>query len=99
MDWRHEFQFCRRVVGSDLVRLGRKVDLTRGDEDRSGHCMKQKANALKTRRAKRRIALALQGGGSHGAFTSGVLDRLLEESRFEFVCVSGTSAGAMKAAV
>ncbi len=46
-----------------------------------------------------RVDLALQGGGSHGAFTWGVLDRLLEEERLEFEGVSGTSAGAMNAAV
>jgi NTE family protein len=45
------------------------------------------------------IALALQGGGSHGAFTWGVLDRLLEEPRLEIAGISGTSAGAMNAAV
>ena len=45
------------------------------------------------------IDLALQGGGSHGAFTWGVLDRLLQESRFKIEGVSGTSAGAMNAAV
>ena len=46
----------------------------------------------------RRIALALQGGGSHGAFTWGVLDRLLQEP-FDIVGITGTSAGAMNAAV
>ncbi|HWT35426.1 MAG TPA: patatin-like phospholipase family protein, partial [Paraburkholderia sp.] len=45
------------------------------------------------------VDLALQGGGSHGAFTWGVLDRLLEESRLQIEGVSGTSAGAMNAAV
>ena len=35
--------------------------------------------------------VALQGGGSHGAFTWGVLDRLLEEPRFEIVGISGTT--------
>jgi NTE family protein len=45
------------------------------------------------------IDLALQGGGSHGAFTWGVLDRLLEEPRFRIAAISGTSAGAMNAAV
>ena len=43
------------------------------------------------------IALALQGGGSHGAFTWGVLDRLLEEETLEIIGVTGTSAGAMNA--
>lgn len=45
------------------------------------------------------VNLALQGGGSHGAFTWGVLDRLLEDGRIEFECISGTSAGAMNAVV
>jgi len=47
----------------------------------------------------RRINLALQGGGAHGAFTWGVLDALLEDGRIEFEGLSGTSAGAMNAAV
>ena len=45
------------------------------------------------------INLALQGGGAHGAFTWGVLDRLLEEERLEIEGISGTSAGAMNAAL
>ena len=45
------------------------------------------------------IDLALQGGGSHGAFTWGVLDRLLEEPWLKIDAISGTSAGAMNAAV
>src|SRR5215475_12422074 len=44
------------------------------------------------------IDLALQGGGAHGAFTWGVLDRLLEESWLRIDGISGTSAGAMNAA-
>jgi NTE family protein len=45
------------------------------------------------------VDLALQGGGAHGAFTWGVLDRLLEEPRLQIEGISGTSAGAMNAAV
>lgn len=45
------------------------------------------------------INLALQGGGSHGALTWGVLDRLLEDERICIAEISGTSAGAMNAAV
>jgi NTE family protein len=45
------------------------------------------------------IALALQGGGAHGAFTWGVLDKLLEDGRLDIKAISGTSAGAMNAAV
>ncbi len=44
-----------------------------------------------------RINLALQGGGSHGAFTWGVLDALLDDGRIDFEGISGTSAGAMNA--
>jgi len=44
------------------------------------------------------VNLALQGGGSHGAFTWGVLDRLLEEDNLTIEGISGTSAGAMNAA-
>jgi NTE family protein len=45
----------------------------------------------------RKLNLALQGGGAHGAFTWGVLDRLLEEPTLQFDGVSGASAGAMNA--
>jgi len=45
------------------------------------------------------IDLALQGGGAHGAFTWGVLDRLLEDQRLQIDGISGTSAGAMNAVV
>jgi predicted acylesterase/phospholipase RssA len=58
--------------------------------------------ALRARRADRPalppvLTLALQGGGAHGAFNWGVLDRLLEEPRFRLEAMSGTSAGAMNA--
>ena len=46
---------------------------------------------------KKRIAIAMQGGGAHGAFTWGVLDRLLEEKDLIIEGVSGTSAGGMNA--
>ena len=55
---------------------------------------------LRGKSAQTRVVnLALQGGGSHGAFTWGVLDRLLEDERIEFEGISGTSAGAMNAVV
>ena len=46
---------------------------------------------------RKMVNLALQGGGAHGAFTWGVLDRLLEDGRIGFEGISGTSAGAMNA--
>ncbi|MEO7199656.1 MAG: patatin-like phospholipase family protein, partial [Dokdonella sp.] len=48
---------------------------------------------------RQHVNLALQGGGSHGAFTWGVLDRLLEEEDLLFEGISGASAGAMNAVV
>jgi NTE family protein len=46
---------------------------------------------------RKRVNLALQGGGAHGAFTWGVLDRILEDGRLEIDAISGTSASAMNA--
>ncbi|MEJ2433802.1 MAG: patatin-like phospholipase family protein, partial [Pseudolabrys sp.] len=48
-------------------------------------------------RGNKRINLALQGGGAHGAFTWGVLDHLLEDGRLAIEGISGTSAGAVNA--
>jgi NTE family protein len=47
----------------------------------------------------RPLSLALQGGGTHGAFTWGVLDALLERGRVDVAAISGTSAGAVNAVV
>jgi len=52
-----------------------------------------------SKREPRMINLALQGGGAHGAFTWGVLDRLLDEPNLSFEGIVATSAGAMNAAV
>jgi NTE family protein len=57
-----------------------------------GRAPEQKASA-KTKR----INLALQGGGAHGAFTWGVLDHVLEDERLSIEGISGTSAGAINA--
>ena len=54
--------------------------------------MSKKSNKIK------RINLALQGGGAHGAFTWGVLDRLLQEDDIEIAAISGASAGALNGA-
>ena len=67
---------------------------------------KPRAAVLRRRPAKAKpkagpqpLSLALQGGGAHGAFTWGVLDRLLEDERIAVEAISATSAGAMNAAV
>ena len=49
--------------------------------------------------AAKKLDLALQGGGAHGAYTWGVIDRLLEDDRIEIEGISGTSAGAMNGVV
>jgi NTE family protein len=51
--------------------------------------------SLPVQRRRKRINLALQGGGAHGAFTWGVLDHLLADNRLEIDGISGTSAGAI----
>ena len=54
------------------------------------------------REERPKIAIACQGGGSHAAFTAGLLSRLLEPQfaeRYELVALSGTSGGAMCAAL
>ena len=49
--------------------------------------------------SKKKISLGLQGAGSYGAFTWGVLDRLLQEDSLEIEALSGVSAGAINAVV
>jgi NTE family protein len=56
------------------------------------------SNPIDIAKPIKRVALALQGGGSHGGFTWGVLDRLLQEDTLSIEAISGTSAGAMNAA-
>ena len=58
-----------------------------------------KAQTAAAAPGRRKVALALQGGGSHGAFTWGVLDQLLDDTTIDIVGVTGTSAGAMNGAV
>jgi len=82
-------KFDRVQERGDLVRGNlTQGNLTQGDLTHGG---------LTQGRAwpPRRLSLALQGGGSFGAFTWGVLDRLLEEPNCEFDSISGASAGAV----
>lgn len=60
---------------------------------------RKKPAARPLKKATLELNLALQGGGAHGAFTWGVLDRLLDEEDIAIKGISGTSAGAMNAAV
>ncbi|MCC6467678.1 MAG: patatin-like phospholipase family protein [Alphaproteobacteria bacterium] len=61
--------------------------------------MKRPARRTSSPSGRKKINLALQGGGAHGAFAWGVIDRLLEDDRLEIDGIVGTSAGAMNAAV
>lgn len=65
----------------------------------TGEVTGRNARGRRAHEESKRINLALQGGGSHGAFTWGVLDRLLEDERVAIEAISGTSAGAMNAVV
>lgn len=56
-------------------------------------------HSVRTGTGMKTINLALQGGGAHGAFSWGVVDKLLEDGRIRIEAVSGTSAGAMNAVV
>jgi NTE family protein len=58
----------------------------------------QHSQARRTKPPRQKVALALQGGGSHGAFTWGVLDRILDDPTIEIIGVTGPSAGAVNAA-
>ncbi|MBA1157618.1 patatin-like phospholipase family protein [Microvirga mediterraneensis] len=66
--------------------------------DRADHGSSRR-NRSARRQGVKRVNLALQGGGAHGAFAWGVLDRLLEEDGIAFEGISATSAGAMNAVV
>src|ERR1700758_4804434 len=59
--------------------------------------MPARAAEKKTSATTKRINLALQGGGAHGAFTWGVLEQILSDERLIIEGVSGTSAGAVNA--
>ena len=71
------------------------------EEDQQVHRRPRRARVGKPKVApdRPRVNLALQGGGSHGAFTWGVIDRLLELDGLDFGGISGTSAGALNGAV
>ena len=59
--------------------------------------MPARAAEKKASATTKRINLALQGGGAHGAFTWGVLDQILSDERLSVEGISGTSAGAVNA--
>ncbi len=58
-----------------------------------------KKTTRRNARHTKAVNIALQGGGAHGAFTWGVLDKLFEDDRIWIEAISGTSAGAMNAVV
>jgi NTE family protein len=65
-------------------------------------CTRRHASGIRGlagQRAEKTVALALQGGGAHGAFTWGVLDALLEDGRLAIEAITGASAGALNAVV
>jgi len=83
---------------SSNVRPG-KAEETSMNQHADPHVAQAAAMAPGVTREPRTINLALQGGGAHGAFAWGVLDRLLDEPSLSFEGIVATSAGAMNAAV
>ena len=83
------------VLLREQDRFGRITLLNRGATDEVRRRVGQ--SSLISFWRKRRLNLALEGGGAHGAFTWGVLDRLLEEETLDVGWISGTSAGAVNA--
>ena len=79
--------------------LGPIAERFRRARDEGGPVLADAGRMLVPALGRKRVALALQGGGVHGAFTWGVLDRLLEDGQIEIEAASGTSAGALNAAV
>ena len=61
--------------------------------------MSQRAETSAPRAGTKTVNLALQGGGSHGAYSWGALDALIEDERIEIAAISGASAGAINAVV
>ncbi len=66
---------------------------------RGGRNRPAAARGFRPGRARKRINLALQGGGAHGAFTWGVLDQVLADGRLKIEGITGSSAGAVNAAL
>jgi NTE family protein len=92
--------------GDKRARRARSPASPRQGESRLGRRASDPADAAPSKRTSpdapvvaKTVTLALQGGGAHGAFTWGVLDRLLEEERINIEGISATSAGAMNATV
>ncbi|MFG1462702.1 patatin-like phospholipase family protein [Xanthobacter sp. DSM 24535] len=77
---------------------GTKAGKSKGSAGKAGAKVAAKGAGSKSSAVKS-ISLALQGGGAHGAFTWGVVDRILQEDGLVISGISGTSAGAMNAVV
>jgi len=87
----------QQAVGKRSKSLAR--DAAKGTRSKAKTPPKTKRRSKRTEQAIKTVNLALQGGGAHGAFAWGVLDRLLEDGRIGFEGISATSAGAMNATV
>lgn len=84
------------MISRALAPLNRRVAKRRSRPA----AFRRPARSMMVRFATRKpVGLALQGGGAHGAFTWGVLDKLLEDGHFICEAASGTSAGALNAVV
>src|SRR3954466_16293908 len=86
----------RRASGTRYRKRGSSPRPARNARPPRKACMTSDARLHKGRK---RVNVALQGGGAHGAFTWGVLERLISDGRIFIDGLSGTSAGAMNAVV
>ncbi|MES2215371.1 MAG: patatin-like phospholipase family protein [Pseudomonadota bacterium] len=89
----------KKIVDKDQTKVSEKINLHSYLHDHAAKTPPRTTPSKGSAKDTRLVSLALQGGGSHGAYTWGVLDRLLEEENLEIEGISGTSAGAMNAAV
>lgn len=83
--------FLPRTATDKIMRLTLKEEY----KDR----LVQQKHAKPAKIKKKQICLALQGGGAYGAYTWGILDKLLEDERIEIDAISATSAGSVNSAV
>jgi NTE family protein len=87
------------TMEANLLNRNGSIDAAPGQAARKKVRSRPGQARAKADAACKAINLALQGGGAHGAFTWGVLDRLLEDDRIVIEGISATSAGAMNATV
>lgn len=91
----HEVIIADYLPKTSSNKIMRRILREEYEEEKS----KNHAKIIKESRSKKKICLALQGGGAYGAYTWGILDKFLEDERLEIDAISATSAGSVNAVV